>query len=40
MGYSFGRFSASKVTRISMGKISLVALSRAPHVTEDVAYEA
>ncbi len=40
MSFSFGKSSESKVTKISMGKISIAAFSRAPAVTEDISYEA
>jgi predicted neutral ceramidase superfamily lipid hydrolase len=37
--YSEGRHAESKVMRLSFGEISLVTLTRAPRVTEDVAIE-
>lgn len=40
MSYSSGSSAASRVTRIAVGRLSLVTFSRAPRVTEDVSYEA
>jgi putative membrane protein len=40
MSYSLGSHGHSKAIKISLGKLSIVTLTRAPMVTEDVAYDA
>lgn len=40
MTYSLGSYGHSRIIKISFGGLSLVTLTRAPMVTEDVAYDA